>query len=554
MGTFGRLVFCAAGTQIVGKREKQKGTNGMSHRKALLRRIYGAYYRIRRNLGAFIRWCIFSIIIGLVAGAVGAAFHHALGWATEMRTEHGWTLYFLPLAGLFIAFWYSRMDMPLERGTNFILTSVRRDHPVRLRLAPSIFITSVLTHLCGGSAGREGAAIQLGGAISGNIGHLMHLDDKDSRTITMCGMAAGFAALFGTPLAASVFAMEVVSVGVMYYAALLPCVLASVIAQRFSLFLGGEATAFSVSGIPQEADALLIAKLLLFGAACAGLAALVCIVFHNVGHLFKKWFPNRYVCIAAGGAVVVALTLLLGTRDYNGAGTQVIERAMAGEASYAAFFIKLVMTAVTIGVGYKGGEIVPVLFIGSTFGAAYGGLFGLSASFAAGLGIPVSVFCGVTNSPLTSLLLAYELFGGDSLALFALPVTVAYMLSGYYGLYSEQKNPVLQAQAALYRQKNQVSRETRFAFPERNNPNAEYQRCDFRHGRHAARLDAGLETPRRRTTSSSLTCISRIRILRRARAFRAAAGRGLLSRTPSRAAADARADAGRHGRAHHLAL
>ena len=296
----------------------------------------------------------------------------------------------------------------------------------------------MLTHLCGGSAGREGAAIQLGGAISGNIGHLMHLDDKDSRTITMCGMAAGFAALFGTPLAASVFAMEVVSVGVMYYAALLPCVLASVIAQRFSIFLGGEATAFAVSGIPQEADALLIAKLLLFGAACAGLAALVCIVFHNVGHLFKKWFPNRYVCIAAGGAVVVALTLLLGTRDYNGAGTQVIERAMAGEASYAAFFIKLVMTAITIGVGYKGGEIVPVLFIGSTFGAAYGGLFGLSASFAAGLGM-VSVFCGVTNSPLTSLLLAYELFGGDSLALFALPVTVAYMLSGYYGLYSEQK-------------------------------------------------------------------------------------------------------------------
>ena len=328
--------------------------------------------------------------------------------------------------------------MPLERGTNFILTSVRRDHPVRLRLAPSIFITSVLTHLCGGSAGREGAAIQLGGAISGNIGHRMHLDDKDSRTITMCGMAAGFAALFGTPLASSVFAMEVVSVGVMYYAALLPCVLASVIAQRFSIFLGGEATAFSVSGIPKEADALLIAKLLLFGAACAGLAALVCIVFHNVGHLFKKWFPNRYVCIAAGGAAVVVLTLLLGTRDYNGAGTQVIERAMAGEASCAAFFIKLVLTAITIGVGYKGGEIVPVLFIGSTFGAAYGGFFGLGASFAAALGM-VSVFCGVTNSPLTSVLLAYELFGGKSLALFALPITVAYMLSGYYGLYSEQK-------------------------------------------------------------------------------------------------------------------
>ena len=125
-----------------------------------------------------------------LGGAVGAAFEHALEWATETRQEQSWTLYFLPLVGVFIAFWYSKMDMPLERGTNFILTSVRQDHPVWLRLAPSIFITSVLTHLCGGSAGREGAALQLGGAISGNIGHLMHLDDKDSRTITMCGMAA----------------------------------------------------------------------------------------------------------------------------------------------------------------------------------------------------------------------------------------------------------------------------------------------------------------------------------------------------------------------------
>ena len=145
-----------------------------------------------------------------------------------------------------------KMDMPLERGTNFILTSVRQDHPVRLRLAPSIFITSVLTHLCGGSAGREGAALQLGGAISGNIGHLMHLDDKDSRTITMCGMAACFSALFGTPLAACVFAMEVISVGVMYYAALFPSILASVIAHQVALQLGGGTTAFTLSGVPEN--------------------------------------------------------------------------------------------------------------------------------------------------------------------------------------------------------------------------------------------------------------------------------------------------------------
>lgn len=390
------------------------------------------------NFAHFVMWSCGGICIGFVIGLVGIAFHLALEWATEFRTAHPMLLWLLPFGGLAIVLAYRLAGQEKDRGTNFILVAVRANEAVTLRTAPLIFFSTVVTHLLGGSAGREGAALQLGGSIASSFGRIFQLNEREGRIMTMCGMAAGFAALFGTPLAASVFAMEVVSVGVMYYAALLPCVLASVIAQRFSLFLGGEATAFSVSGIPQEADALLIAKLLLFGAACAGLAALVCIVFHNVGHLFKKWFPNRYVCIAVGGAAVVVLTLLLGTRDYNGAGTQVIERAMAGEASYAAFFIKLVMTAVTIGVGYKGGEIVPVLFIGSTFGAAYGGLFGLGASFAAGLGM-VSVFCGVTNSPLTSILLAYELFGGQSLALFALPVTVAYMLSGYYGLYSEQK-------------------------------------------------------------------------------------------------------------------
>ena len=404
----------------------------------LRRTLHGLQYVLRRNGGIFLRWCVFAVVIGLVVSAVGAGFHVALEWAGEMREAYGWMLYLLPLTGVFIAFWYRKADMPLERGTNFILTSVRENHPVRLRLAPSIFVTSILTHLCGGSAGREGAAIQLGGAISGNIGHWMRLDDKDCRTITMCGMAAGFAALFGTPLAASVFAMEVISVGVMYYAALFPCVLASVIAHQVALSLGGGTTTFALTGLPQQTDALLLVRLLAFGVACAVLSAGMCIVFHRIGHLFKKYIQNQYACIAVGGLVVVLASLLLGTRDYNGAGMQVIERAVAGEAAYAAFAIKLVLTAVTIGVGYKGGEIVPVLFIGSTFGAAYGGFFGLAPSFAAGLGM-VAVFCGVTNSPLTSILLAYELFGGESLALFALVIAVAYMLSGYYGLYSEQK-------------------------------------------------------------------------------------------------------------------
>lgn len=391
-----------------------------------------------KNALIFAKWCAFAVIIGVVVGVIGTVFHHALDWAGTMREQHDWLLCCLPVVGVFIAVWYRRMDIPLERGTNFILTSVREDHPVRFRLAPSIFITSVLTHLCGGSAGREGAALQLGGSISGNIGHWMHLDDKDSRTITMCGMAAGFAALFGTPLAATVFSMEVISVGVMYYAALFPCILASLIAHSVALMLGGETTGFVLINVPDEVSPLLIGRLVLFGVVCAVLSAVTCIVFHKIGHFFKKYIPNQYLCIAAGGAAVAFVSFLLGTRDFNGAGMPVIERALAGEADYAAFFIKLVLTAITIGVGYKGGEIVPVLFIGATFGAAYGGFFGLSPSFAAGLGM-TAIFCGATNSPMTSIFLSYELFGGESLGLFALVISIAYMLSGYFGLYSEQK-------------------------------------------------------------------------------------------------------------------
>ena len=405
--------------------------------RRLLRQLYGSWYRVRHNISIFARWCLFAVIIGVVVGAVGAAFEHALEWATETRQEYSWTLYFLPLVGLFIAFWYSKMDMPLERGTNFILTSVRQDHPVRLRLAPSIFITSVLTHLCGGSAGREGAALQLGGAISGNIGHLMHLDDKDSRTITMCGMAACFSALFGTPLAASVFAMEVISVGVMYYAALFPSILASVIAHQVALQLGGGTTAFTLSGVPENTDVLLIVKLVAFGVVCAGLSALVCIIFHKIGHLFKHFLPNQYACIAVGGAVVVLISLLLGTRDYNGAGMQVIERAIAGHAAYEAFFLKLVLTAITIGVGYKGGEIVPSFFTGATFGCLFAILTGASAPLCAAIGM-VSVFCGVTNCPITALLISFELFGFDHAYYYLIAIAVSYMLSGYYSLYHAQ--------------------------------------------------------------------------------------------------------------------
>ncbi len=182
---------------------------------------------------------------------------------------------------------------------------------------------------------------------------------------------------------------------------------------------------------------MLLFNLILLLIVFSLIIAIVFIVFHLIGHCFKKYIPNQYACIAAGGAAVILLTLVFGG-DYNGAGIPIIERACAGEAKYTAFLLKLIFTAITVGVGYKGGEIVPVLCIGAAFGGAYGHFFGLDSSFAAGLGM-TAVFCGTVNSPLSSVMLSYELFGGESLGMFGVVISVAYMLSGYYGLYSEQK-------------------------------------------------------------------------------------------------------------------
>lgn len=391
---------------------------------------------------AFVKWLLFACIIGLVCGGVGAAFHFAIEAVTELRIAQPWIIWLLPGAGALIVLLYRWCGMEKDRGTNFVLMAVRENEPLRLRTAPLIFIATVLTHLTGGSSGREGAALQLGGSISSKIGRWMGLDDKDSRVITMCGMSAAFAALFGTPLTAAIFSMEVVSVGVMYYAAIVPCVLASLIGTGVAGWFGIAPTAYKLLNVPGlgVGSALRVIGL---GVLFALLAIFFCRLMHAAPKLYQKYLPRPVVRAAVGGGIVIALTYLVwlwapGTYYYAGAGAHIIARAMVGEARPEAFFLKMLFTTVTLGAGFKGGEIVPVFFVGSTFGCVAAPLLGLSPSFGAGLGM-VSVFCGVTNCPMTSLLLAFELFGGQGLPLFAIACAVSYMLSGYYGLYSEQK-------------------------------------------------------------------------------------------------------------------
>ena len=381
------------------------------------------------------KWTLLSVVVGGLCGAVGAVFHLSVHYASETREAYPWLLWCLPLAGLMIVGAYKLMGTE-GLGTNDIIDAVHEDKRIPFLLLPSIFLGTLLTHLCGGSAGREGAALQIGGTLGQRVGRFLRLDDQDLRVATLSGMAACFSALFGTPLTAVIFAVMGISVGTLYHAALLPCLMSALAAFGVSLALGVEPTRFAVAA-PEIAVGTFV-RVLPLAVLFALVSILFCTFIHAAEHWMQRRFPNPWVRVALGGFAVIALTYLAGTRDYNGAGMEVISAAIErGTVHPAAFLLKLLFTAVTLGAGFKGGEVVPSFFVGAALGCAAAPLLGLPAGFGAALGL-VAVFCGVTNSPVASVFLSVELFGSQGLWYFALACGVSYMLSGYSGLYSSQ--------------------------------------------------------------------------------------------------------------------
>lgn len=385
----------------------------------------------------FLKWIVVSGIIGILVGLVGTAFSYGMHMVTELRQEYHLLVLGLPLAGLLIVFLYHIAHRDDDHGTNSVLAAVRSEEKLSFVMVPLIFVSTLLTHLFGGSAGREGAALQMGGSIGHWFGDVFRMKEKDVQVAVMCGMSACFAALFGTPMAAAIFSIEVVSVGVMYYSALVPCVFASLIAFEVARFLGVSGEAMTIAQIP-EFTATNTWKVIVVSMLCALVSICFCKLLHAASAQSKKWISNPYLRIFVVGALVVAIQLLLGTDEYMGAGMEVIERCMQGKVKPEAFILKMLLTALTLGVGFKGGEIVPSFFIGATFGCLVGDILGASPSLCAAVGM-IAVFCGVTNSPITSLLIALELFGMDALPFFMLAVAISYMLSGYYSLYDSQK-------------------------------------------------------------------------------------------------------------------
>ena len=386
-------------------------------------------------LRTLIKWTILGLVIGAFCGVIGSAFHIGVHHATELRAEHPWLLWCLPLAGLGIVGFY-KLTKVEGKGTNSIIDQVHLGKGLPFFLLPAIFLGTILTHLCGGSAGREGAALQMGGTIGFHTGRLLRLDDRDLRVATLAGMAAFFSALFGTPLAATVFAMMVISIGIMYDVAFIPCLTAALTAYGVSLTMGVEPTRFTVA-MP-ELEGWMLVRVAVLAALCAVVSTVFCNVIHIVEHQMDHRIKNSWARAVIGGVAVIALTYLCGTTDYNGAGMEVVTAAVeGGVARPEAFLLKMLFTAVTLAAGYKGGEVVPSFFVGATFGCVAGPFLGIPAGFAAALGL-VAVFCGATNCPLASIILAVELFGDGGMLYFALACGLSYMLSGYNGLYSSQ--------------------------------------------------------------------------------------------------------------------
>ena len=394
----------------------------------------------KKLYGTLLKWILLSGVIGVGIGLIASGFAHVITYATVFREANRWIILGLPLGGMIIVQLYETMGQANNTGTDMVLVNVRKtDGIMPGRVAPLILVSTAITHLFGGSSGREGAALQFGASLGDWFARKIRLNDSDRHVVMLAGMSAAFSALFGTPMAAAIFPMEVVSVGVMYYTALVPCVFSSFIAQRVSVLCGVRTLSvpYLVEFVP-DFYGIAVVKAVILATCAAIVGASFCLALHKCNEKLKDRFHNPYLRITVGGVGVILLWLLVRTDDYLGLGGEVIARSFETPAGWWVFALKIIFTCMTLCAGYKGGEIVPSLFIGATLGSAMSVIVGLPVDVAAACGM-AGVFCAVTNSPITSLLLAFELFGPNGMPFYCVVVAVSYLLSGYYSLYHEQR-------------------------------------------------------------------------------------------------------------------
>lgn len=384
----------------------------------------------------YIVYLALGLLSGVLCGICGVIFSKALSFVTSFRQGNGWTLWLLPLGGLLSVFIY-KLCKSGGIGTENIFDSAKTEKGLPGGLPVAVFCGTVLSHLLGASVGREGAALQIGGGTANLLSKALKLDESSRRITIMCGMAALFSAVFGTPLAACVFVIELILTNLCVSAAL-PVLISSLTAYRLSLILGVHPERFNIGPLPKF-SALLSGKIIVIAAVCIATAFVFCKSLSIGKAFFKKIIKNEYLRIAAGGIILIILTILTGNRDYNGGGIEIIEKVFDGTVKYEAFALKILFTAICVSSGYKGGEIVPTMFIGATSGGAMALLLGMPVAFGGALGIAV-LFCAATKCPLASLLLCCEMFGFNFLPFAALVIIITFLTARYQGLYGNSND------------------------------------------------------------------------------------------------------------------
>lgn len=385
-----------------------------------------------------VKFLLLAVLIGLFCGSIGILFRIITAKASVTFNKFNWLIYILPIAGLVITFLYDKTGSINDRGTNAIIEAVRTNTIPKWVMAPLIFVGTFLTHACGGSSGREGASLQIGGSIGANIGKLLKMDQNDTRCLVMCGMSAVFSAVFGTPIAAAIISIEIISVGIWHYSAFLPCIVSSTIAYGLAGYWGVDSEIFKVVNLPKVSWSM-GAKMLLIGFLCALVSILFINALHGTHKLAVKYFENPYLRVLVGAGLVILLTALSFSNRYNGTGMFMIGEFFSGAKIYPwDFAMKIVFTAITVGFGFKGGEIVPAFYVGASFGGFMGSILGIDTKLAIAIGM-VAIFCGVMNTPITAIMLGVEIFGAGPIIYFALAAAMSYVFSGYFGLYDSQK-------------------------------------------------------------------------------------------------------------------
>lgn len=402
-----------------------------------------------------LRWTILTIPLSIIVGSLVALFLWLLDKATAIRWQHEWLLFLLPIAGILIYFLYKAGGKNAEAGNNLIMDEIHEPGAgVPARMTPLVLATTIITHLFGGSAGREGTAVQMGGSMAALLSRWIKLDKNDRSALLQCGIAAGFGAVFGTPVAGAVFALEVLVSGRILYRALLPCFIAAILADITCSAYGIHHTLYHIDNVATTSvkigllhfDFLLIAKVIGAGMAFGFAGYFFITLSHSIKDRSTRLIKIQWLRPAVGGVLIIGLTFALGTYDYLGLGVtnpdpgavSIVSSFHQGGANYLSWFWKIIFTAVTLGMGFKGGEVTPLFFIGATLGNVVAVMTGAPIDLMAGLGF-IAVFAAATNTPIACVIMGVELFGGDHILYYAIACFTAYYFSGQSSIYTSQR-------------------------------------------------------------------------------------------------------------------